>query len=383
MTAWGRILKDVQLLCFIFALLGVKAGHTFEVNSIQYKPLSHSQSAVQSLSLNEITSKFQKYGFMAVPTSGSGPISLSWLDRVFFSHNVKSAVFLKYGLEPLSKDSIGTLIQDDKDSYLFHGTTPNQIPFAVYFVDVDAKEAIQLVNLISSTAVQAARPKTSARLMIDALVPSAYAEESSSCQTGLQRSTLGLPSGDPVGVVTDKVFQVGLGCAKGLLGGFWDSTGGLVLSVFNGKAWGAMKDTWNGIKLLFTGFSKTISEDYRGFQKLPFDVQAKIFCDLLGVVAGTAFTTIMTDGILALNGGFGVTELAWGRITLKIRAALAAMELNSKYKNQLRAAKTPHNQNCANASSGVNGAANKARAEQVQTELEHGNPENTLANPAQ
>jgi hypothetical protein len=42
------------------------------------------------------------------------------------------------------------LIQDESDGYLLHGVTLNHIPFAVYFVDVDAKDALKLASLISS-----------------------------------------------------------------------------------------------------------------------------------------------------------------------------------------------------------------------------------------
>lgn len=125
-------------------------------------------------------------------------------------------------------------------------------------------------------------------------------------------------------VTQSAILEAAWPCAKGILMGAWEATGGLVVS--------AAKCVWSPIKCarkaktalknaydFFSNIGAKVSQAFSALSQMSAADKASIICSIIGGIAGPVLLTILTGG--AASGSLGLTL---ARITTKL-TKLASM----------------------------------------------------------
>lgn len=314
------------LLAFFFSYQASADKNEIQVKSIQYRTLTK---------VIKPSDKIKIPNFYTMDLSDLNKDGKVTVDQILFSEKDSSAAFVKYGVEPKNSKLIGQLLKDSSNNaFIFHGKDNKARPLAIYFYKFSREESSKLLRKIQDFDKTYAY-ETPSQIqkkwwpsVWNLIVPSAYGEQTPVCKKTTDDA---LKGSFGFGRMLSTVGE----CIGGFMRGSWSSTGGLVAGLFDGSIWIGVKDTVQGLSNLFDNFKETIAESYQGLLDLPIEKQARLFCDVVGVLVTNLAVTVITDGVGALHGG----TLAVGRITMLMRGAISGLETKGSWKKDLEKAK--------------------------------------------
>lgn len=290
------------------------------------------------------------------PSSGDFYSFLKDIDLVFYTHSMKKSLIIKYGLVP--PESVNDRLLKLKGGYLFHSQTGSEVPYLVYFNSFTKKEALSLVQRLTSKNKHSELKSGKVHSFFELFVSTAFASETAppgegrcpGCKTRdwvMQQISMQIDKTGIQTLLTDPVAQRKvLDCILGVLEGAWDVTGGFVWSVGKGAVKGlgytvrhpvdVVKRAGRGVVRVargvknsaqylfedgvgpflskfgtfFSSMENVIKETWSDFDTLSEEEKAEIMCEVVGMVGGTALTAWFFAGGSAAKLGNSLKQAA-------------------------------------------------------------------------
>lgn len=353
----------LKTLCLAFGL----AFSTLSTTTVFAKPLNSKVKYQEQLS-DRVTkypfaleALFAEHKYISLAGDGEYFGALRWVNRIYSSKNSDKAVFVRVGLDisgPVNYTELYTI----KKNYVVHYATRDYRDIAVYLDGFSETEARALNGHIQKALEVKVPEKKSASWFNDILIPTANADAeglvnclSHKVYEKFSEEKAALSAMSPAERLKYQ-FSNQWTCTKATFRGVWDATGGFVVAVAKSgyKAvtdpigtWDKVKEEFQNIKSLVANFGSVFGEASEEFLDLPYEEQAKIFCEFAGAVGTSVVLAALTAGTaspallkvlarvlrkLASVGGKSGSRLLRLAQKLETRAATLVADF-AKYKN--------------------------------------------------
>jgi hypothetical protein len=244
---------------------------------------------------SSLDKSMESFGYRTMKMEGStqSGFALQWVNRIYLQQgeNVRGRVFIKSGLTVDKEMQLGKIYTLDSTTFVTAFPSSSQGQYLVFFANIRQSLVEDISRSLGKTlGFNHAR----FHFLNTLLVPEAQAE-------GKNYYCAGETPTNAVFSTAISIMKNGGACVHDIGVGVWQSTGGFLRSVVH--AAGSLGETWQKIKTeaeafgdFFANFQESLAEFKDQIASLPWEIQAKILCELAGNIGAGIMISALTAG---------------------------------------------------------------------------------------
>lgn len=295
----------ISLTCLVG---GAAKATESELGGITYlQEVSPASAPAKNPTIQNLDQVLPSHGFETAALAGSAfPFyRLDYVDRIYFTPDLKKQLFVKGGVVIQGDVQYGRLYQVGDDFFL-HRRSGNGTATVFFMSGFSRRDAALVANWVDFRSMDSALDRPAADPVFSHLsglgsfLRDAQAQEGPAINPCAGRKLSSEETLQSSGVVSSSI-----GCIKGAVGGVWDSTGGLAWSTGRGlfnsvvhpiRTFKGIKDDFNKVASFIADFSNSLGGAKAQFDSLPGPVKAKAICQIIAGVGTSVAIGFLTAG---------------------------------------------------------------------------------------
>ncbi|MBU6376066.1 MAG: hypothetical protein KGQ59_08730 [Bdellovibrionales bacterium] len=302
-------MRTLLLMMSLFSSAWAQASTSIEeltYASTECEPQLTEPSHLQA-ELGAIREIFESVGLEgANPQFGSGN-DFHGVDEIFTTSELGPMALLKLCLKPASSQFSQKTVEFE-DGFLFHGTTPTKVPYAIFFSGIAKSDVERITTSLGSLK------KTASHRLLEMIIPSAHAGKDQLISNSRPKNQAHSGKGSNRDILA-ATASCGIGLGKGVLAATVVPVVGVVKTAVRfvegvafairkpAEAWGRIVKRVKELSGVIKNFS--ISKTLRGikgsFKDMPFGKKVEVVCAVVSALGTTAALSLLVAPMVPAN----------------------------------------------------------------------------------